>query len=231
MTTALDLITDAMRENGVLTKDETPTNGEAQIGLKQLNRLIGSWSNTGNLAFERVTESFALTVLDTTYTMGSGGDFNTIRPTKIVQAHVRDSNIDYNLQIVPDKVYQSVAYKTVGGLPYMLNFTNEYPLATINIYPAPSTAYTLFLTSEKPLTTYATINTTVALPSGWDDALTYNLATRLASVFGQPVSPDLKGLARESKAMISLNALRNNPLQSQPTSSGSQDNIYSGYAT
>jgi hypothetical protein len=232
MTTALDLITDAMEEAGILTKTESPSDEEVQTGLNRLNRLISSWSNTTNLVFERVTESFPLTTLDTTYTIGSGGDFNTVRPTKIIQAHIQDNNITYNLEVVTDRIYQSVTYKTIGGLPELLNYTNEYPLATINIYPAPSTTYTLFLTSEKPLTSYATINTTVDLPSGWEDALTYNLAVRLCPVYGQPVDPELKALARETKAMISLNSLRNNPLQSQPTPGrGANNNVYSGYYT
>jgi len=231
MTTVLDIVTDAMQECGILTKGQTPANGEAQAGLNRLNRLISTWSNTGNLAFERVTEEFPLTALDFSYTIGDSGDFDTVRPTKIVQAHVRQNNIDYVLDIVTDKVYQGVVYKSIGGLPEMLNFTNEYPLATINLYPAPSSIYSLIITSEKPLTEYATINTTVDLPSGWIDALTYNLATRLCPVYGQPVDPELKALARETKAMISLNTLRNNPLQSQPSTQRSTNNVYSGYYT
>ena len=231
MTTVLDIVKDAMQECGVLTESATPTSGEAQIGLKLVNRLLSSWSNTGNLQFERVTESFPLTALDFSYTIGSGGDFNTVRPTKIVQAHVRQNNIDYNLDIVTDKIYQGVTYKTIGGLPEMLNYTNEYPLATINIYPAPSTIYTLFLTSEKPLTSYAATTTTVDLPSGWIDAVIYNVGLRMCGIYGQPASPELQALARESKAMIALNTLRNNPLQSQPSAQSSNNNVYSGYYT
>jgi hypothetical protein len=229
MTTVLDIVTDAMQESGVLTKSETPTNDEAQTGLRMLNRLVGSWSNSSVVQFERVTESFPLTDGVTSYTIGSGGDFDTVRPTNIVQAHVRQGNTDYNLQIVSDKIYQSVVYKSVGGLPEILNFTNEYPLATINIYTAPSGTYTLFLTSEKPLTSYASTAATVDLPSGWIDALIYALAVRLARVYGQPTDPALQALARESKAMISLNSLKNNPLQSQVPSRASFNNIYSGY--
>lgn len=229
MTTVLDIIKDAMSESTILTKDEDPTNGEAQNALRILNRMLGSWTNSAALQFERVTESFPLNNLQTTYTIGTGGDFNTTRPTKIVHAHVRQSNTDYNLDIANDAKYQSITYKSIGGLPEVLNFTNEFPLATINIYPAPSSIYTLFITSEKALTSYPTTATTVNLPPGWEDALVYNLAVRLARVYGQPTDPDLKELARASKASIALNALRNNPLQSQLSTKGSDDNIYTGY--
>lgn len=231
MTTVLDIVTDAMQESGVLTKSETPTNDEAQTGLRMLNRIVGSWSNSSTIQFERVTESFPLTNGITSYTMGSGGEFDTVRPTNIVEAHVRQGNVDYNLSIVSDRVYQSVVYKSIIGVPELLNFTNTFPLATINIYPAASPSYTLFITSEKPLTSYATTATTVDLPNGWIDALIYALAVRLARVYGQPADPALQALARESKAMISLNSLKNNPLQTQRPNGRSGNNIYSGYGS
>lgn len=229
MTTALDIITDAMQECGVLTKDETPTNSEAQSGLAKLNRLMGAWSNTGKLAYERVTESFTLSSGVASYTIGSGATFDTTRPMKIVEAHVRQDSTDYQLTLVNDKVFQSISYKNVGSIPELLNYTNEYPTGTINLYPEPATAYTLFITSEKPLTTFATTATSLDLPPGWEEALTYNLAVRMCGTYGRPISPDLKGLARESKAMISLGAIRNNPLQSQVPNGRTTSNIYSGY--
>lgn len=231
MTTVLDLITDAMQESGVLTKSETPTNDEAQAGLRMLNRIIESWSNSSTIQFERTTESFALSNGVASYTMGLGGDFNTVRPTKVVQAHVRQGNVDYALSIVSDKVYQSVVYKSIIGVPELLNFTNSYPLATVNLYPAPSSSYTLYITSEKPLTNYASTSIAVNLPSGWNDALIYALAVRLARIYGQPADPALIAQAKESKAMIVLNSLKNNPMQSQPPSGRSGNNIYSGYGS
>lgn len=231
MVTALDIITNAFQDAGIIDQVESPNNKEAQTGLNRLNRLIGSWANSGNTQYERVTESFSLSSGTSSYTIGSGATFDTVRPTKIVEAHVRQGNTDYELITVTDKQYQSIANKDTGSLPEYLNYTNEYPNGTINIYPQPGGGLTLYLTSEKPLTTYATTATTVDLPPGWEDALTYNLAVRLASVYGQPVSAELQGLARESKAMISLGALRNNPLRSQVGTSRSTDNIYSGYGS
>lgn len=231
MVTVLDIVTDAMQESGILTKNETPTNDEAQAGLKMLNRLVGSWSNSSVIQFERVTESFALTGV-ASYTIGSGGDFDTVRPSKIIEAHVRQGNTDYPLSMISDSIYQSISNKsTGGGISEFLNYTNEYPLATINLYPIPSSVNTLFITSEKPLTSYASISTTVNLPSGWQDALTYNLAVRLGRLYGQPTDPELTALARETKALISLNAIKNNPLQSQATMATNVNNIYSGYGS
>lgn len=231
MTTVLDIITDAMQESGILTQTESPSSSEAQKGLRLLNRLVSSWSNSALMQFERVTESFTLSNGTESYTIGSGGVLNTTRPTKIVEAHIRNGDIDYSMEIVTDKTYQRVTSKTSGGIPEILNYTNEYPLGTINLYPSPSAGYTLFITSEKPLTSYASTATTVSLPDGWEDALTYNLAVRMARVYGQPLDPELQGLARQTKAMVTLNVLRNNPLEWGNTSTGLNNNIYSGYGS
>ena len=157
MATVLDIVTRALNRSGILTKTETPTNDEAQDGLNALNDLLESWGNSTSLTFSRVTESFALTDSVASYTIGSGGDFDTTRPLKIVQAHVRQSNIDYNLDIVSDEIYQSIIYKSNVSIPYILNYTNEFPLGTINLYPEPPSGYTLFITSEKPLTSYTAL--------------------------------------------------------------------------
>jgi len=231
MTTVLDIIKDAMSEAGITTQNETPTNSETQDALRVLNRMIDSWSNSGTMIYTTPTESFSLTSGTASYTIGDGGTFDTVKPNKIVQAHVRIANIDYNLNIEPDSVYQGITYKTIGNIPEILNFTNAYPLATINLYPVPSQAMTLFITSEKPLTTYASTNTALVVPPGTEDALVYNLALRLSSKYGKKASEELKQMASSSKAAIALNTVRNNPLRSQALQSRTDNNIFSGYAT
>lgn len=216
MTTVLDAIKDAMQESGILTKDQDPTNDEAQAGLRMLNRILSSWSNSSALQFERETESFSLTSGTSSYTIGSGGVFNTVRPTNIIQAHVRQGTTDYNLEVIPDNRYQAIINKSTLGIPELLNFTNEYPLGTIRLYPTAGAGYTLILTSEKPLGSYSTTASTISLPSGWLDALIYALAVRLRRIYGLPSDPDLNALAKESRAMIALNVIKNNPIRHKP---------------
>jgi hypothetical protein len=227
MTTALGIITSAMRKAGVLVKSETPAADEAADGLVMLNDLLASISNDANAVYARTTESFTLSGGVGSYTIGSGATFNTARPVRIVAAYIRTGTIDYPLGIVSDQQYATIPLKTVSGIPEFLNYSNDFPQATIRLYPVPSTAYQIFIVSEKPLTTFA-LNDTVSLPPGWRRMLINNLAVDLAPEYGQPVSPDLAKLAADSKAEIRAAIMVAKPMQ-WTSGLGQEGNIFSGW--
>lgn len=89
MTTALGIIKSAMRKVGVLTKTENPSADEAQDGLEMLNDLLSSFSNDSMVIYARYSEDFTLSGGTGSYTIGTGGAFNTARPVKIISAFIR----------------------------------------------------------------------------------------------------------------------------------------------
>lgn len=212
MTTALGIIKSAMRKAGVLTKNETPSADEAADGLEMLNDLLASISNDSMTVYARTVEDFNLSGGVASYTIGSGGAFNTVRPIRIVSAYVRSGGIDYPLQIINDELYSTIAFKTGGGIPEFLNYTNAFPQATINLYPVPSSSYQLFLVTEKQLVTF-TLNETVSLPPGWERMLKYNLAIEMGPEYGQPVPPETIEIARQSKGEIRTAIMAAKPMQ------------------
>src|SRR5574343_459859 len=149
MTTALGIITSAMRKIGSLVKGEDPSADEADDGLEMLNDLISSISNDSMVVYSRTLENFTLSSGTADYTIGTGGVFNTSRPVKIIAAYVRSGTIDYNLNIINDESYASITLKSTGSIPEFINYTNGYPLGTLKLYPVPASAYTLFLLTEK----------------------------------------------------------------------------------
>lgn len=227
MTTALGIITSAMRKAGILVKNEQPSADEAADGLEMLNDLLDSISNDSLIVYARTFENFTLSANDTTYTIGIGGDFNTVRPIKIITAYVRSGNIDYPLSLVNDEQYASITLKTVSGIPEFLNYTNAFPLGTINIYPAPSQGYQLFLVTEKQLSTF-TLNQTVSLPPGWKRMLIYNLAVELAPEYGQEVPQITYQIAKDSKAEIKAAVMAAKAMQ-WDNGLELDGNIYSGW--
>jgi hypothetical protein len=227
MTTALGIITSAMRKAGVLVKGEVPVADEASDALVMLNDLLASISNDANAVYARTTESFTLSGGVGSYTIGSGATFNTARPVRIVASYVRTGTIDYPLSVVSDQQYATIPIKNIGGIPEFLNYSNGFPQATINLYPFPSTAYQLFIVSEKPLTSFA-LSDTVSLPPGWRRMLINNLAVELAPEYGQPVSPDLAKLAADSKAEIRAAIMVAKPMQ-WTSGLGQEGNIFSGW--
>jgi len=227
MTTGLEIITKAMQKNGVLLKSESPSPDESSDGLDALNDLISSWSTESMLIYARTLESFTLTGGTSSYTIGTSLTFNTARPLKIISAYLRNSTTDTNIAIVPDEVFANITNKTTQGIPEFLNFDNGFPTATIKLWPVPSSAYSLFLSSEKELSAL-TLAGTVSLPAGWKRALIYNLAMELAPEYGQQPDALIVQHANDSKRNIKATIMRNRTMDASATPSMGF-NVYSGY--
>jgi len=169
MPTALDIITSAMRKAGVLTKNETPDDDEAQDGLESLNDLLDSWSNESMAIVARTTETYTLTGGDGTYTIGSGADIDTARPIEIAAMYITSGTTDYWLTQIDDETYAKITQKSIqSSLPLYFNYDNANPTATIKLWPVPAAANTLNIVSNKPLTKLSALTTSVVLPPGWN---------------------------------------------------------------
>jgi len=191
--------------------------GEKQIGgtlttdeqthwLARLNAMMESWSIDRLMCYQLLQESFALTTGTASYTIGSGGTFNTDRPNEIVNpCFVRDSaNLDYHVQIIGAEAYGRISVKSTGNTyPSYLYYDSAFvtSLATIFLYPEPSASLTLYINSWKALQTFAAISTTVVLPPGYQLAIESNFAIHAAAGL-VAVSKEVALIARESKAAI-----------------------------
>jgi hypothetical protein len=196
-------------------------------GLKEFNSMLGLWSNDSLMLFGRVRESFSLTPGKAEYTIGPGADFDTARPLFIASAFVRQSTTDYSLEIISEESYSGLPDKGTSSIPEYMTFDTSFQQATIKLYPAPSSAYTIHILSEKALSSVATLDTEINLPPGWDDAIVYNLAARLYSEFGQEPDPLLLKTADDSKTKLMKNVNRNRVIDwNAPTPRG---DIYTGW--
>jgi hypothetical protein len=226
-TTARTIITRAMQKIGVLVKSEPPSADEADDALASLNALIASWSNDSLNVYARTWENFPLSAA-ASYTIGTGGTFNTTRPMDIIEAHVRSGSIDYPLGIITDEAYNSISYKNLSGIPEFLNYSNAYPLSIIRLYPI-DTSQTLYILSEKAVTGFATLDTAFSLPDGWERALIYNLALELAPEYQQQPDPSVVKIAGESLGAIRTKVAQVRTMDAYPQNFAVR-NIYSGWA-
>ena len=230
MTTARDIIKKSLQKIGVLVKSEAPSADEADDALASLNQMIASWANDSACITSRAWETFTLSGGVGTYTMGSGGSFNTTRPIRILDAYVRIGTVDQGVGIISDEAYNSISFKSLTGVPQFLNYDNAFPTDNVRIYPVPSTSYPLFILSEKPLAEFATLDTVVSLPAGWERALVYNLALELAPEYQQQPDPSIIKIAADSLGMIRKATIKARPIQAYPQNLQLQ-NIYSGWRT
>lgn len=225
MTTANDVIKAALRIAGVTSIGSAPTAEETQDALSCLNDLLDSMSNDGLFIYANTEETFPLTAGKISYTIGAGGDFNTVRPTTIAAAFVRIGQIDYDVSIITDEEYAQIPLKQITSIPYFMNYEAGYPLGTLKLYPAPN-AGTLHLLSEKPLQTL-TLNQTLSLPPGWNRYLKNQLALEICSEYGVNPPPMAIEVALDAGAKIKRATSRVKSMDAQPLGRGG--NIYDGW--
>lgn len=204
MTTVNEIIKDALFDIGANAVGETPDDDTMQHALRVMRKMLNEWSAEGLMVYYTTTENFSLTGA-TSYTIGSGGTFNTARPSKITGAYTRASNIDTPLDIIDEAKWREISLKSIVAPAAWLWYSPEHPLGIIYLYPLSSD--TLYLHSMKPLTDYTALTTTIQLPPGYESAIQYGLAVRLSPSYGKQPSILLAGLAEGAKANIkSLNA-------------------------
>lgn len=210
--TANDLITRSMRSLKALGATEVPTASEANDGLIALNAMLDSLSLEDLSSWEVLEVSFPLVVGQAAYTIGTGGNINTTRPSDITQAYVQDANKNnFLMRIVPRDKWNQIGNRgptITSQIPNTLFYDSQYPLGIINLFPTPLLAYTCFFDTTLDQATFATLVTVLATPPGYERMYVYKLAVEIASMFGfdiPPVGPGQKNivqLADEATAAV-----------------------------
>jgi len=210
VSTPSTMIINALILTGEKSIGGTLSAAEQTHWLAQLNSMMESWSLDRLMCFQLLQESKALTTGTSSYTIGTGGAFNTDRPNKIEDpCYTIDSgNIRTGIEIIPIETYRRLSVELSGNShPRYLAYDSAFAagLATIFLYPAPSAGLTLYINSWKQLQTFANISTTVVLPPGYQLAIETNFAL-YASAGLRDAPGDVARIARDSKAAIkSLN--------------------------
>jgi len=202
------LILNALTMTGEKSLDiSTFTQNETSYHLSRLNSMMDSWANERLMVPYLSQTSFPLTSSTVSYSIGSGGTFNMTRPTKLVDpCFIRDTqNVDSALELINMETYGRIVQKsTSGSYPAYIAYDQGYSATstgTIYLWPGPSANLTLFINTLQQLQSFSTVTVTLQLPPGYQDAIEANYAVR--SALGViPVSPDLKEMARTTKAAI-----------------------------
>jgi hypothetical protein len=188
-------------------------NDEAADALKILNMLLDEWATESTMVVGTVMQSHALTINDGEYTIAaSGADITSAKPTVITEAFTRDSNSqDIPMRVVTLGEWNAYGLKTVSGRPESLYYDpgatqQAVQTGTINIYPRPDAAYTLYFGGQKPLTEFGTVADTITLHPAYLRALRLNLAVDLWPGYfhekGAVVPQAIKSEAMRARAVI-----------------------------
>lgn len=215
MATATDLITRALRRARAIGRDQVVAAEDSADGLTSLNALLDVWWNERLAVFYVLREQLTLTAGQASRTIGSGGNFNTTRPVKVLDSYTRRNNVDTPLRVVDQTEYDAIPDKTVQGIPRWMYYNPTPTIGTLYFYPVPDQADALFLNSYARLQSLAALNTSVTLPPGYDQLVVDGLAIQLAPEYGREAPPDVKrSFARTMRVLKRVNAPA--PVMSMP---------------
>ena len=232
MTTARDMIKAGLRNIAVLGAGSSLSNEEAQDAFDMLNGILAAWSAEGSLIFQKTQETFPLTTA-VSYTIGSGGDFDTTRPNDITYMTVNDGSSDQTLYPMSQEQYASISLKTNGSTsPDSFYYDGNFPLGTIYFYPKPVSGNTVTIYSLKPLTQFTNLTSVFAMPEENRLALEFALSEAIAPQYEREASPTVKKMARQFKNnVIAQNNRTVKNLSSIDVGTGhsNTNNIFEGY--
>ena len=211
--TVSQLITAALQDLRVLQVGETASANDAAFGLDRLNAWIDGLATEGLTVYSRARTVWTISSA-TSYTIGTGATINCARPTgplAIDNIGFQDTSVsptmEYNLgPVLTEDAYDGIAQKDLTSVfPQTAYYNPTYNsgFGLIRLWPIPTSStlqgviYTLVPVSE-----FAAITDTVALPPGYRRFLRTNLAKELASAFDSPLTPDIQQAAMESKADV-----------------------------
>lgn len=218
---ANDLTLKALRAIGLYGPGEPLKPEDAQIGFDTANDMIDGWAAVRLTIFQTGRNIFPLVAgkgsPTNPYTIGAGGNFNMVRPLWIpnatIQVATTNPPFEYPLGVSDDYEYARTAIKALtSGLPRVLYFDTAFPtsgvsvgLGNIILFPVPNGTepISLVLYAPIPLTQLADQNITqYTFPPGYAEALKYQLALRLTTVYGIPLDPVVTEMAKQSFAII-----------------------------
>lgn len=198
-TTAGDLITAAFVKAGI----GSPTVAQTATALISLNNMLSSW---GSEFLVPVVTREDLTLSDGTaeYTIGSGGDLDTVRPIKIVNGYLKDSDgYDSSLSPMSAAEYNDISLKTREGRPTKYYFIPAETLAIVIFNCEADAAYTASFEFWKNFTEFAATTTAVTLPPEYKEAAVLNLAISICEDFDRAVSKTVYARAKDTKDALS----------------------------
>lgn len=234
MTTALDIITQAMKKSGVLGLGQTLDSSDTGDALLDLNDLLAQMRRQRYLVYHLINIGITSTGA-TSYTVGPSADFNiSTRPDRIESGFLRLLNsstnnpVDLPLDVsLAREDYDRIRLKSLNSLSYRAFYDPVWPTGVVYPYPIPSASiYGIYLTFKDVLQQFASLSTAVSLPPEYLPALKFNLAVRLRQAYGKGLRPDpeLDKLAAGSLNVIRLANVQvprlTMPRSVQPWSSG-----------
>lgn len=234
MTSAVDLLTLALKDIGALGIGQSIGPDDTADGLATLNQMLGEWQAERLSVFHLVDTAFASTGAQS-YTIGTGGNVNIQRPVRIEKCYARlnpgSSNpIDYPVTLLGSREdYAGIALKSLVSFPEWAFYDAAYPLGNLLFYPIPNSSFELHILTMEVLPQFAAPGAQISLPPQYLSAIRFNLGPYLAPSYQIEPLPSLIRRAVNAKRVIKRMNTRIEAMR-MPKGLGTRQkyNIYNG---
>lgn len=214
--TAQNVITNALRDVGVLAEGQTPSTAMAKEGLQLLQQFVDSLPIKRGLLFARSRVVLPLTSGQQVYTIGSGANLSTPRPVFLEKATCLrvsgTTNYETKVAILTQKQYAAITVKAITtGVVEAIFYDHGYTTSgfgSITVYPYPDVSgISLVLYGPVPVSGFNNLKTSYIFPPGYAEMFEFNLALRCATRYQVPELPPLlqKQAADSLRVILSAN--------------------------
>jgi hypothetical protein len=231
MTTANEIIREAMQALGVLNAGETASYEDAEDCRLVLNTLIDAWNLPGLTQYTTQDGTATLAGGSSSLTIGPAMNIAVTRPGRIEQgSYVRYGGIDYAMEGLSEPEYNAISLKTLGGfVPRYFFYDVGLLTGVIYYFPVPTASVVVHHPVATQFSAFADLTTSYNFPQGYKRAMVFNLAKEVAPHFQQAASPDIMMKASTSLRAIKIGNYSVPQLEIAEPVAGGLEAFYGGY--
>lgn len=203
------VILDAFVDLKQIVPGELVTAAEQADAFARLNQMLASWSIEKWMVPSFEHRSFSLTAGTTDYTLGTGGSLVTpARPIRVTGAASVEGNFRSPVKVIGfDQFAAEVGDELAAAdvLAKTLAVDGSTPSINLRVFPVPAAGSgQLQLDYWSAIAAFNTVADQISLPAEFKDALHFNLAVRLHSIYWpkRKIDPVLLANADATKGAI-----------------------------
>lgn len=201
-----EIITDALLLLGVVNSNESASANDITFCSGILNKMIKSWQAQGIHLWKETEGTITITADQSSYTLNSTNFPSIGRPIYISDCRYSySSGLDRKMRKLGRSEYNALPTKTTATGPSTAwYYSPQLSSGILYVWPVPTsseTSDTFSITYLKTIEDFDASSDDPDFPSEWLEALTYNLAVRIAPAFGIVLSktnPDVLVIAAAS---------------------------------
>lgn len=228
--TGLDLVSGSLKLLGVLAAGETATGNDAQDALSRLNDMVDAWNLERLFIFTIVRTPKTLGSGTASYTIGTGGSINIVRPLWIDHAGLiidtsASTPSEIPIEVFTDQRWQGIPQKTLqSGLAQGIFYDHAWSAGLGLVYPWPipnvGTTQLVLYAPGTAVAAFADLTTDYTFPPGYKRMLRYNLAVELAPEFGRALDSTVATIAERTIGNVKRANSRPRELRCDPAVTG-----------